>query len=169
MGNAKHPGDGGEKPKKKKQTPKTVAENKKARFNYFIEDTIITGISLVGTEVKSLRTGKANIAESYANIEKGELWLINADIAIYSKGNRFNHEPRRHRKLLVTRKQLNKLKGVLQQKGQTLIPLKLFFDENGRAKLDLGICKGKQLHDKRETLRDRDWDRQKQRLMRTKI
>ncbi len=161
-----HKNPNSDRPARKKLTPKTVAENKKARFNYFIEENIITGIVLVGTEVKSLRNGRANIAESYANVEKDELWLINADFPAYEKGNRFNHEPRRLRKLLVTKRQLNKLKAVKQKNGMTLIPLRLFFDENGRAKIDLGICKGKLLHDKRETQKDRDWNREKQRLMR---
>jgi SsrA-binding protein len=121
---------------------------------------------LTGTEVKSLRTGRANIQESYASPENGEMWLINAHIPEYEQGNRYNHEPRRKRKLLVHRREIDKLQGVVKREGMTLVPLKLYFDQRGRAKLLLGIARGKKAHDKREADKERDWNRQKQRLMR---
>jgi SsrA-binding protein len=147
---------------------KVVAENRKARFNYAIEDTIETGIALTGTEVKSIRSGKSTIAESYADSKDGELWLINANIPEYLQGNRFNHEPKRPRKLLLHRKQINKLMGAVDREGMTLIPLKLYFNERGRAKLLLAVAKGKKLHDKRETTKKRDWSREKGRLLRAR-
>src|SRR5690606_20566740 len=124
---------------------KVVAENRKARFNYAIEDTVEAGISLTGTEVKSIRGGKATIAESYADSKDGEIWLINANIPEYLQANRFNHEPRRPRKLLLHKKQINKLAGAVERSGMTLIPLKMYFNERGRAKLLLGLAKGKKL------------------------
>ncbi|HCY48157.1 MAG TPA: SsrA-binding protein [Alphaproteobacteria bacterium] len=145
---------------------KVVAENRKARHEYIVEDTIEAGLMLTGTEVKSLRTGRANIQESYASPENGEMWLINAHIPEYEQGNRYNHEPRRKRKLLVHRREIDKLQGVVKREGMTLVPLKLYFDQRGRAKLLLGIARGKKAHDKREADKQRDWDRQKQRLMR---
>ena len=150
-----------------KNEPKitVAAENRKARFNYAIEDTIEAGIALTGTEVKSLRTGRANIAESYASVEGREIVLINADIPPYGHANRFNHEPRRHRKLLLHRKQIDKLIGAVQREGRTLIPIKLYWNEKGLAKLEVGLAKGKKLHDKRETEANRDWQRDKARLM----
>ena len=144
---------------------KVICENRKAHFNYFIEDTYEVGLVLTGTEVKSLREGKANIAEAYANVENGELWLINSHILEYSKGNRFNHAPKRPRKLLASRREINKFQGLVQREGMTLIPLKLYFNVKGYAKLTLGVCKGKQNHDKRETEKNRDWNRQKSRIM----
>lgn len=147
------------------QVGKTIAENRRARFDYFIEDTMEAGIMLTGTEVKSLRNGRANIAESYASVEGNEIVLINADIPPYSGGNRFNHEPRRHRKLLLHRKQIGKLIGAVQREGRTIIPTKLYWNEKGIAKLEIGLAKGKKLHDKRETIADRDWKRDKARLM----
>ncbi|MBI5942255.1 MAG: SsrA-binding protein SmpB [Caulobacterales bacterium] len=147
------------------QVGKTIAENRRARFDYFIEDTMEAGIMLTGTEVKSLRNGRANIAESYASVEGDEIVLINADIPPYSGGNRFNHEPRRHRKLLLHRKQIGKLIGAVQREGRTIIPTKLYWNEKGIAKLEIGLAKGKKLHDKRETIADRDWQRDKARLM----
>jgi SsrA-binding protein len=138
---------------KNERAIKVVAENRKARFNYAIEDTIETGIALTGTEVKSIRSGKTTIAESYADSKNGEIWLINANIPEYLQANRFNHEPKRPRKLLLHRKQINKLMGAVDREGMTLIPLKLYFNERGRAKLLLAIAKGKKLHDKRETER----------------
>ena len=146
-------------------THSTVAENRKARHNYFIDDNIETGIVLTGTEVKSLRAGQANIAESFAEIRDGEAWLVNAHIQRFEQGNRYNHEPRRPRKLLLHRKQLNKLQAAVQREGVTLVPLKLFFNEDGRAKLDLGLARGKKQHDKRQAEKDRDWSKQKGRLM----
>jgi SsrA-binding protein len=145
---------------------KIISENRKARFNYFITDTLEIGIVLKGTEVKSLREGKANIAEAYISVENDELWLINSNILEYSKGNRFNHDPKRHRKLLASRREINRLQGAINREGMTLIPLKLYFNTKGFAKITLGICKGKQNHDKRETEKTRDWNRQKERLLR---
>jgi SsrA-binding protein len=147
---------------------KVVAENRKARFNYAIEDTMEAGLALSGTEVKSMRSGKATIAESYADARGGEIWLINANIPEYLQANRFNHEPKRPRKLLLHRKQINKLIGAVDREGMTLIPLKLYFNERGRAKLQLAVAKGKKLHDKRETLKKRDWGREKGRLLRAR-
>ena len=145
---------------------KVMAENRKARFNYAIEDTIEAGIALTGTEVKSIRNGKSTIAESYADSKDGEIWLINATIPEYLQGNRFNHEPKRPRKLLLHRRQINKLMGAVDREGMTLIPLKLYFNEKGRAKLQIALAKGKQLHDKRQAEKARDWGREKARLMR---
>jgi len=147
------------------QVGKTIAENRRARFDYFIDDVVEAGIMLTGTEVKSLRNGRANIAESYAAVEGDEIVLINADIPPYSGGNRFNHEPRRHRKLLLHRKQIGKLIGAVQREGRTIIPLKLYWNEKGIAKLEIGLAKGKKLHDKRETSPERDRQRDKARLM----
>jgi SsrA-binding protein len=148
------------------ENKRVVAENRKARFNYFIDETFEAGIVLTGTEVKSLRTGKANIGDSYASAETGELWLINSYIAEYEQGNRFNHEPRRPRKLLMHRRQIGKLLGQLKKGGSTLIPLSLYFNDRGIAKLKLGLARGKKLHDKRDTEKERDWQREKGRLMR---
>jgi SsrA-binding protein len=143
----------------------TVAENRRARFDYDILDTLEAGIVLTGTEVKSLRTGKAQIAESYASPEKGELWLINAHIPEYLQANRFNHEERRPRKLLVSRKQLAKLGEDVGRAGNTIVPLKLYFNERGMAKLLLGIAKGRKTYDKREVQKERDWNREKGRIL----
>jgi SsrA-binding protein len=145
---------------------KLVAENRRARYDYFIEETIEAGLMLTGTEVKSLREGRANIAESYAAVEGREIVLINSDIPPYGKANRFNHEPRRHRKLLLHRKQIDKLIGAVNRDGRTLIPMKLYFNEKGRVKLELAMAKGKKAHDKREATAERDWQRDKARLMR---
>ncbi len=147
---------------------RTIAENRKARYNYFIEDTMEAGIVLTGTEVKALRQGRANIAESYASPEGDELWLINAHIPEYEAGNRHNHEPTRRRKLLLKRKEIERLAGARNKQGMTLVPLKLYFNDRGLAKLSVGLAKGKKLHDKRATEKDRNWNRQKQRLMREK-
>lgn len=147
---------------------KLVAENRRARFDYAIEDTLEAGIVLTGTEVKALRAGRANIAESYASPERGELYLINAYIPEYGPASRFNHEPRRPRKLLVHRRQLNKLFGAVEREGRTVVPLRLYFNERGMAKLELALAKGKKLHDKRATAKERDWQRDKARLMREK-
>lgn len=145
---------------------KVVAENRKARFNYAIDDTLEAGIVLTGPEVKSIRTGKATIAESYADSKNGEIWLINANIPEYLQANRFNHEPKRPRKLLLHKRQIDRLIGAVERDGMTLIPLKLYFNEQGRAKLQLALAKGKKLHDKRETEKKRDWNREKGRLLR---
>jgi len=146
---------------------KIVAENRKARYNYEIIDTYEAGLVLTGTEVKSLREGKANIAESYASDEGGEIWLINSYLPEYLQANRFNHEPRRRRKLLLSKREINRLRTSINREGMTLVPLKIYFNEKGRAKLELALAKGKKLHDKRETEKERDWNRQKQRLMKT--
>ncbi len=142
-----------------------VAENRRARYDYEILDTLEAGIMLTGTEVKSLRTGKAQITESYASPERGELWLINAHIPEYLQANRFNHEEKRPRKLLVSRKQLAKPRQDVERAGNTIVPLKLYFNEQGRAKLLIGVGKGKKSFDKRETERNRDWGREKARLL----
>ena len=145
---------------------KVVAENRKARHNYFIEDDLEAGIMLEGSEVKSLREGKANIAESYASVEGGELWLINGYIPAYAQAKTFGHDERRRRKLLVNKRELSRLWQGIGREGQTLVPLKLYFNEKGRAKLQLGIAKGKKQQDKRETQKKRDWQRDKARLLR---
>jgi SsrA-binding protein len=142
-----------------------VAENRRARFDYEILDTLEAGIMLTGTEVKSLRLGKAQIAESYASPEGGELWLINAHIPEYLQANRFNHEERRRRKLLVSKKQLSKLASEVERAGNTIVPLKLYFNEHGKAKLLIALGKGKKVYDKRETEKKRDWAREKSRIM----
>ena len=147
---------------------KLIAENRRARFDYFIENTIEAGLSLTGTEVKSLRVGRANIAESYAAVEGREIVLINANIPEYGPANRFNHEPRRPRKLLLHRKEIDKLIGAVQRDGRTLAPLKLYFNDKGRVKLELALATGKKAHDKRATIAERDWKREQGRLMRDK-
>ena len=145
---------------------KPIAENRRARFDYFLEQTFEAGLSLTGSEVKSLRNGKANIAESYAAVEGNEIILVNADIPPYAQsGPHFNHEPRRHRKLLLKRKEIDKLIGAVQRDGRTIIPLKLFWNERGLAKLEVALAKGKKDHDKREATAARDWQRDKARLM----
>ena len=149
---------------KKERPIKVVAENRKARFNYAIEDTVETGIALTGTEVKSIRNGKTTIAESYADSKDGEIWLINANIPEYLQANRFNHEPRRRRKLLLSKREISRLRVGINREGMTLVPLKIYFNEKGRAKLELALAKGKKLHDKRETEKERDWNREKSRL-----
>src|SRR5271166_5648457 len=145
---------------------KVVAENRKARVSYFIDDTFEAGIMLGGSEVKSLRQGKANIADSYASEQNGEIFIINAYIPEYLQANRLNHETRRPRKLLLHKREANRLIGAVHKEGMTLIPLRIYFNERGRAKLELALARGKKLHDKRETEKNRDWDRQKGRLMR---
>ncbi|WP_423068364.1 SsrA-binding protein SmpB [Devosia sp. CN2-171] len=142
-----------------------VAENRRARYDYEIEDTLEAGIVLTGSEVKSLRQGKAQITESYASPERGELWLINAHIPEFLQANRFNHEEKRPRKLLVNKKQLAKLSQDVERAGNTIVPLKLYFNDQGRAKLLIGVGKGKKSFDKRETEKNRDWNREKSRLM----
>jgi SsrA-binding protein len=150
------------------QEGKAIAENRRARYDYFVEDRVEAGIMLTGSEVKSLRQGRANIAESYAAVKGREIELVNADIPPYGGANRFNHEPRRPRKLLLHRKQIDKLIGAVQRDGRTLIPMKLYFNEKGLAKLELALATGKKNHDKREATAARDWQRDKARLMRDK-
>jgi SsrA-binding protein len=142
-----------------------VAENRRARYDYEILDTLEAGIMLTGSEVKSLRTGKAQITESYASPENGGLYLINAHIPEYIQANRFNHEERRPRKLLVSKKQLAHLTQEVERSGNTIVPLKLYFNEHGKAKLLIGLAKGKKSFDKRETEKNRDWNREKSRLL----
>lgn len=154
---------------KKKPTQKLAAENRKARHEYFIEDTFEAGIMLTGSEVKSLRAGQANIGESYASTENNELWLINAYIPEYDKADRFGHEERRPRKLLLHRREIDRLAIAVERQGMTIVPLKVYFTDKGRAKLEIGIAKGKKLHDKRETEKDRDWNRDKQRLLKRSL
>ena len=147
---------------------KAVAENRKARFNYEIGEVVEAGIVLTGSEVKSLRLGKATIAESYADAKDGEIWLINANIPEYRQAHRFNHLPKRPRKLLLHQRQINKFAGAVAREGMTIVPLKLYFNAKGRAKIEIALAKGKKLHDKRETLKKRSWDRERGRLMRQK-
>ena len=154
--------------KKKDDGTKVIADNRKARFAYAIDDTLEAGIMLVGSEVKSLRGGKSTIAESYATAKDGELFLVNAYIPEYTQASRFNHEPKRVRKLLLHKREVARLSIAIQREGMTLIPLKMYFNAKGRAKVELGIAKGKKLHDKRETEKQRDWQRDKARLLRNR-
>jgi SsrA-binding protein len=147
---------------------KVVADNRKARFHYFIDETFEAGVALTGTEVKSLRQGKATIGESYADARDGEIWLINSNIPEYLQANRFNHTPKRPRKLLLHRRQINRLVGAVEREGMTLVPLKLYFNEQGRAKVELALARGKKLFDKRDTEKKRSWERERGRLMRQK-
>ena len=152
---------------KPKSNFKVASDNRKARYNYEIDDKIEAGLVLTGTEVKSLRTGKATIAESYASVDRaGEMWLVNATIPEYGGGNRFNHEPKRPRKLLLKQREIARLSQAVQREGMTLVPLRVYFNDRGRAKIEIAIARGKQLHDKRETEKKRDWAREKGRLLR---
>ena len=151
--------------KKKQPTLKLAAENRKARHEYYIEDTYEAGIMLTGSEVKSLRAGQATIGESYASAENEEIWLINAYIPEYDKADRFGHEERRPRKLLLHKREIVRLANAVAREGMTIVPLKMYFNDKGRAKLEIGVAKGKKLHDKRDTERERDWGRDKQRLL----
>src|SRR5689334_2717539 len=153
---------------KKDPNNKVVAENRKARFNYEIGERFEAGIALTGSEVKSLRTGKAAIAESYADTRRGEIWLINSNINEHLQARRFNHAPKRPRKLLLHKRQINKLIGASEREGMTLVPLKPYFDVKGRAKVELALARGKKLHEKRETEEKRDWQREEGRLLRQK-
>lgn len=144
---------------------KLIAENRRARFDYHIESDLEAGIMLLGSEVKSLRQGGANIAESYASVEGGELWLINGYIAPYLQAKTFGHEERRRRKLLVSKKELSRLWSAVGREGMTIVPIKMYFNDRGIVKLKLGIAKGKKLSDKRETSAKRDWERDKARLL----
>ena len=147
---------------------KTVAENRRARFDYYIEDKFEAGLALHGTEVKALRAGEASIAESYAEVRDGEVWLVNANIPEYSHGNRLNHEPRRPRKLLFHAREIERLLGAVERKGMRLVPLSIYFNAPGGARVELALAKGKQAHDKRQSIKERDWKRDKARLMREK-
>jgi SsrA-binding protein len=152
--------------RKERRPGRVVAENRKARRNYFIEDTVETGIVLEGSEVKSLREGRADLAEAYATESEGELYLVNAHIARYEAANRMSHEPRRRRKLLLHKREMERLAGAVRLKGATLVPLSIYFNERGLAKVSLALARGKKQYDKRETEKARDWQRQKERLMR---
>ena len=145
---------------------KTVAENRRARFEYYIEDVVEAGIMLTGTEVKSLRKGQASIAESFAEVKDGQMWLINATIQVFSHGNIFNHEPKRPRKLLLHAREIDKMNTAVSRQGMTIVPLTIYFNGTGRAKIEIALGKGKKLHDKRETSKERDWQRDKARLLR---
>lgn len=157
-------------PKNKKDTSTNtlIADNRKARHNYEFIETLEAGLMLTGTEVKSLRNGQANIAESYATEENGEIWLINSYIPEYLEGNRNNHNPRRHRKLLLNKKEMSKLMVGVAREGMTIVPNRLYFNDRGIAKLQIALAKGRQAHDKRQVSKKRDWDREKARLMREK-
>ena len=144
---------------------KIVAENRRARYDYFVEDRFETGTALTGTEVKALRQGEGSIAEAYATVEADEVWLINSHIPEYSHGNRLNHEPRRKRKLLLRNREIARLHGAITRQGLTLVPLSMYFNGTGRAKVELALARGKKVHDKRETMKERDWKREQQRLL----
>lgn len=150
-------------------TIRPLAENRKARYNYEIIETLEAGLVLQGTEVKSLRANHANIAESYASFESSELWLINSYIPEYTAGNRFNHEPLRLRKLLVRKKEMTRLFNAISRDNMTIVPLQLYFNKSGRAKLEIALARGKKIYDKRATEKKRDWNREKDRLLREKI
>jgi SsrA-binding protein len=145
---------------------KVVAENRRARFDYFVEERLEAGLELRGTEVKALRGGEGSIAESYATVDGEEVWLINSHIPEYSHGNRMNHEPRRRRKLLLKGREIAKLHGAITRQGLTLVPLSIYFNSNGKAKVELAVARGKKAHDKRETIKERDWKREQARVMR---
>ena len=145
---------------------KVVAENRRARFDYFVEERFEAGIQLSGTEVKSLRGGEGSIAESYATVDGEEVWLINSHIPQYGAGSWMNHEPRRKRKLLLRSKEIDKLQGAITRQGLTLVPLSIYFNTRGRAKIELALARGKKAHDKRETIKERDWKREQGRLLR---
>jgi SsrA-binding protein len=154
--------------KKEKAPNRTAAVNRRARFNYEIGQVFEAGIALSGTEVKSLREGRSSIADAYAGERNGEMWLYNAYIPEYLQANRFNHETRRPRKLLLHKREIGRLVGAVDREGMTVVPLKIFFNDRGRAKVELAVARGKKLHDKRETSKQRDWGREKARLMREK-
>ena len=147
---------------------RVIADNRKARFNYEIGEVFEAGIALTGSEVKSLRQGKASIGESYADARGGEIWLVNANIPEYLQAGRFNHLPKRPRRLLLHKRQINKLSGAVEREGMTLVPLKLYFNEKGRAKIELALASGKKLYDKRQTEKKRSWERERGRLLRAK-
>lgn len=145
---------------------KNVAENRRARYDYHLDDKFEAGIALTGTEVKSLRFGEGSIVESYAEVKEGEVWLINANIPEFSHGNRHNHEAKRPRKLLLNKREIAKLHGAVERKGMTLVPLSMYFNGKGRAKVELALAKGKKAHDKRATEKARDWKREQGRILR---
>lgn len=157
---------GGAKTSRKEQGIKIVADNRRARYDYEIIDTFEAGIELIGSEVKSLRQGRTNLGESYAAVKGGELFLINSNIPEYREANRFNHEPKRPRKLLLHKKEIAKLSNGVQREGLTIVPLKMFFNPRGRCKVDIALARGKKVHDKRETIKERSWNRERSRLLR---
>jgi SsrA-binding protein len=159
---------GGAKTSRKQEGIKVVADNRRARFDYEILQSFEAGLELKGSEVKSLRAGRTNLAESYATMKGGELYLLNCNIPEYREANRFNHDPKRPRKLLLHGKEIAKLASGVQREGLTIVPLKLFFNRRGRAKVDIALAKGKKLHDKREAIKERSWDRERARIMREK-
>ena len=156
------------RPRVSSEKLKTVAENRRARFDYAIDTVYEAGIALTGTEVKALRFGEGSIAESYAEVKDGEIWLINANIPEFSHGNRHNHEPKRPRKLLLKEREINKLHGAVARDGMTLVPLSVYFNTRGRAKVELALAKGRKAHDKREHIKEREWKRDAARIMRDK-
>ena len=145
---------------------KVVAENRRARFDYFIDQVFEAGIVLTGTEVKSLRFGEGSIAESYAEVKGDEVWLVNSNVPEFSHGNRYNHEPKRPRKLLLKQREIARMYGAVAREGMTLVPLSIYFNGKGRAKVELALARGKKAHDKRETIKERDWKREQSRLLR---
>ena len=145
---------------------KVVAENRRARYEYFLEEFFEAGIALTGTEVKSLRFGEGSIAESYAEVKDNQVWLVNANVPEFSHGNRFNHEPKRPRKLLLHEREIKKMFGAVMRDGMTLVPLSIYFNPSGKAKIELALAKGKKAHDKRDTIKERDWKREQGRIMR---
>ena len=147
---------------------KVVAENRRARFDYFVEERLEAGIELQGTEVKALRGGEGSIAESYALVEGDEVFLINSHIPLYGAGSWMNHEPRRRRKLLLKGREISRLHGAVTRQGLTLVPLSIYFNSNGRAKVELAVARGKKAHDKRDTIKERDWKREQGRIMRAR-
>jgi SsrA-binding protein len=159
---------GGAKARSGEPNRKVVADNRRARFDYELLSTYEAGLVLVGSEVKSLRQGRASLADSYAAVKDGELWLVNAHIPEFKQANRQNHEPRRPRKLLLNKREIHRLSGGVQREGLTIVPLKLYFNERGRAKAEIALARGKKQHDKRETEKQRSWQREKSRLLREK-
>lgn len=159
---------GGAKAARKQEGVKVVADNRRGRYEYEILQTFEAGLELKGSEVKSLRDGRTNLAEAYATMKGGEIFLLNSNIPEYREANRFNHEPKRPRKLLLHAKEIHRLAAGVTREGLTIIPLKIFFNPRGRAKVDIALARGKKLHDKRDTIKNRDWDREKSRLLRDK-
>lgn len=153
------------RPRTSSDKVKVVAENRRARFDYAIDQTYEAGIALTGTEVKSLRFGEGSIAESYAEVKDNEIWLVNSNIPEFSHGNRFNHEPKRPRKLLLHEREINKMHGAVARQGMTLVPLSIYFNARGRAKVELAVAKGRKAHDKREHVKEQDWKREAARLL----
>lgn len=153
------------RPRTSSEKVKVVAENRRARFDYAIEDTYEAGIALTGTEVKSLRFGEGSIAESYAEVKDNQVWLVNSNIPEFSHGNRFNHEPKRPRKLLLHEREINRMHGAVARQGMTLVPLSIYFNARGRAKVELAIAKGRKAHDKREHIKEQEWKRDAARLL----